>query len=457
MPKKFRFHRSFLSIFLIFIALFTLLYSQDEPSPELPGAERYRPVLVLTVAEAIGPASADYIRQGLAEAARINAALLVLKLDTPGGLDTAMRDIIQAILNSDIPVATYVSPSGARAASAGTYILMASHIAAMSPGTNLGAATPVNLFSGGDEEKAGTANVTDNAMRHKVINDATAYIRGLARMRGRNEEWAAEAVTKAASIPAEEALRRKVIDMIAPSVDILADALDGRTVTVNDKTETLRTANGLLVEFEKSWRLRLLSILTSPEVAYILLLIGIYGLFFEFANPGFIAPGVIGGISLILALYSFNMLPVNFAGVLFILLGIALLVAEAFVPSFGILGIGGTAAFALGSVMLIDSPLLGFGISLPVIITFTIINSLFILVVITMAVRSHRRPVVTGKEGLIGSTAEALESFTKRGMVRCQGELWRARTEAPVTKGDILKVTKVDGLTLIVTGNDSPK
>lgn len=418
------------------------------------------PALQLTINDAIGPATADYIERGLNHAARRGASLVILRMDTPGGLDSAMRNIIKVITNSSIPIVTYVAPTGARAASAGTYILYASHVAAMAPGTNLGAATPIELGGSSpppDEDKTDKqtdktkpALSNDNAKRQKVVNDAVAYIRGLAELHGRNAEWAEQAVREAASLPASEALQLHVIDIIATGVADLLKQIDGRVVTVQGRKVTLHTA-GLLVEnHEMDWRSRLLSVLTNPNIAYILLLIGIYGLILEFAHPGSVVPGTIGGICLLLGLYSLQLLPINYAGVGLILLGVGLMVAEAFQPSFGILGIGGTVAFVIGSVILLDTEAPGFGIDLSVIITFTLLSMLMFIVIVGLAIRARRRPVVSGHEQLLGAEAVALQDFTGKGQVKVHSEIWQAISPAPVHRGQRLKVTGMQGLILQV-------
>jgi len=431
--------------------------------------------VLLDMDGAIGVATAEYIISGIEEAEERGAELVIIRMDTPGGLVNSMRDIITAILGSDVPVVTYVSPEGARADSAGTYILLASHIAAMAPTTHLGAATPVSL--GGDDfgddkdtdddkdsesqsesesesesesDEQKDAPAPGSAMERKVMNDAIAYIRGLAEKHGRNADWAEKAVTEAATLTATEALEENVIDLIAVNQAELFQKINGREIEVNNRIVTLETEALVVERIEQSWRIKFLSIIASPEILLLLMMVGIYGLMFEGYNPGAIVPGVVGVICLLLAAYALQVLPVNYAGLALIIVGIALIVAEAFVPSFGALGLGGIAAFIFGAIMMFDSDIPGFGISITFVVSLAVVAGLFLLWLVSYLVKLRQRGAVTGRASILGGTGTAMDSFAGEGKVWLEGEAWAAVSKVAIEKDQEVIVTAMDGLTLEV-------
>jgi membrane-bound serine protease (ClpP class) len=385
-----------------------------------------------------------------------------LQIDTPGGLDTSMRDIIRAILASPIPVVSYVAPSGARAASAGTYIIYASHVAAMAPATNLGAATPVSIGGGdasparkqpgpsSDNPSATGESPSESPMERKVLNDSVAYIRGLAELRGRDGDWAEKAVRGAASLSASAAIKQNVIDIVARDLPDLLGQIDGREVHVGNNVVKLATRDLAITDVKPDWRVELLSVITNPTIAYGLLLIGIYGLLFEGYNPGAVFPGVVGAISLLIALFAFQILSVNYAGLALVAIGVGMIVAEFFFPAFGSLGLGGLIAFVVGSIILFDSDIPGLNIGLPVIGGVATVGGLVIVAMAWLANRSLRRPVVTGVQAMVGENAEVLEAFNGIGRVRYGGEIWNAHAPSPLQTGQIVRITQVEGLTLWV-------
>jgi len=417
-------------------------------------------VKVAEIQGAISPASAAYFLRALDETQRARADLLVLQLDTPGGLDSSMREMIQGILSSPVPVAIWVAPSGARAASAGTYLLYSAHLAVMAPGTDLGAATPVAIGLGGvkpgEEETEKGSNggkkgaSSGSAMERKQVHDASAYIRSLAQLRGRNAEWAERAVREAESLSAEEALKQNVIDFIAADLPMLLRTANGRKVTVATAEVKLALEAAAVETIPPNWKERLLAAIANPNIALVLMMLGVYGLLFEFYTPGFGVSGIIGSISLLLAAYALAMLPVNAVGVLLLLLGIGLMATEAFLPSFGAFGFGGIAAFVAGALMLIDGEVPGMQISLAFIVPLAVVSALVLGGAVAFALRARRHRVVSGVEGMLGATAVALESFKQEGWVRASGERWRARSSAPLRNGEIARIVAVEGLLLVI-------
>lgn len=402
----------------------------------------------LNIKGSIGPASSSHLKNGIDIAYAKNAQMILIELDTPGGLSTSMREMVKEITNSSIPIIIYVSPKGAHAASAGTYLLYASHIAAMAPGTNLGAATPVNLIA---PPKMPDSNYSaTSTLEKKAINDAVAYMKSLAQLNDRNVSWAVDAVQKATSISAQEALRYGVIELIADDREELLAKLDGMSVTVAGKDITLKTDKINIEYIEADWKTRFLSTITNPNIVYIFILMAIYGIFFELMNPGAIFPGVIGVISAVIALYSLNLIPFNYAGLLLIILGISFMVSEVFIAGFGILGIGGAAAFAFGSVLLFDAKTLGSTISIPIIIAFTIVSLAFFIWVMRLFLNSRSAKVVTGIEEMIGSAAEVVEANQNEYLVHCHGETWSAHSNSKLEVGQKVKVTELFGLILNV-------
>ncbi|NCF14437.1 MAG: nodulation protein NfeD [Gammaproteobacteria bacterium] len=406
-------------------------------------------VIELNIEGGIGVATADYVHSGIEHAVEVGADLVIVNMDTPGGLMKPMREIVQDVLNSPVPVAAYVTPAGARADSAGTYILLSAHIAAMAPTTHLGAATPVPLM-GTDRDKDADESESGPAMDLKMMNDAVSYIRGLAERHDRNADWAEKAVTEAATLTAAEALENNVIDFVAKDREEFLKLLDGHKIEVAGETRTLSTETAEVVVFEPDWRIRLLAVISNPEIVLVLGLIGLYGLMYEGWNPGAIVPGVVGIICLLLAAYALQVIPVNFAGLALILIGIALIVAEAYAPSFGALGIGGIAAFVFGAIIMFDSDIPGFGISYAFVIGIALVFAVLVVWLVGFLLKLRRRGAVSGTASIIGGIATAVEDFTGDGKVWLEGEAWQARSALPLTKNQQAVVRTMDGLILVV-------
>ena len=402
-------------------------------------------VVVVKLSGAINPAVAEYVSYEISQANAEKDSLIVLHMDTPGGLDTSMREIIKKIQSSEVPVASFVAPTGSRAASAGTFITMASHIAAMAPGTNIGAAHPINMLGGGnDNEQAKT-------MKKKVVNDAAAYIRSLAELRKRNAHWAELAVVNSVSISAEEAMKLNVIDLVAGDVKALVLAIDGREVQLASGSVRLKTKNLKIIYHEMNPRQKLLDIISSPNVTYILMMLGLVGLFFELSNPGLVLPGVIGSISLILALYAMQTLPINYAGLLLILFGVILFIAEINVMSYGLLSISGVVSIFLGSTMLIDSDDPALQISRIILYPTLALSVIVSLGIVLLATRTRSLKKLGGIEGMIGETGLVKEALNPQGRVLVHGELWEAEADNPINEGERVQVDLVEGLRIKVS------
>jgi membrane-bound serine protease (ClpP class) len=418
------------------------------------------PVIVVDVKGAIGVGTVHLIEEALSRARSERAGMVVLRLDTPGGLVSATRDVIAAILASTVPVVVFVAPNGARAASAGTYIAYAAHVAAMAPGTHLGAATPVQMGAppgpapapqprrDGDKPERDAAS----AMERKVVNDAVAYLRSLAQLRGRNAEWTEKAVRDGETLTADEAAREKVVDLVAANLGDLLDRLDGRTVRTVDGEHVLATRHAAVRETDPGWKSRLLSIVTDPNIAFILLMIGLYGIIFEFWHPGLAGPGIVGAICLVVGLMALSVLPVSLAGLALLALGIGMMAAEAFTPGIGVLGLGGVVAFILGGLFLFDpaGADIDFAVAWPVVVGAAVTNALLFVGLLGMVMRVRRRKVATGAEQMIGLEGRVLDWQDGRGHIRVHGEVWSARAAAPLAPGTPVRVDRRDGLTLHV-------
>lgn len=409
-------------------------------------------VIQLTVDGGIGPATADYLIRGIDKGQRSD--LILIQINTPGGLDKSMRNIVQSMLTSSVPVVAYVAPSGARAASAGTFLLYGATVAAMAPGTHLGAASPVSLGGGGMGGKENHKNQEEatqaSTMKKKVTSDAVAYIRALAQLRGRDPDFAEKAVLDAATMTSEEALKAGVINLVAQNRTDLLKQLDGMSVEQNHVRLKLSTQPAEIETIEPDWRMRFLLVITDPTIAYMLLLLGIYGIFFELMNPGFIAPGVIGGVAILVALYALQLLPINYAGLALILLGIVFIVAEAFAPSFGALGLGGTVAFILGSIFLMDTELEGYQIAWSAILAMAAVNAMILLLLMKMLMKSRRNPILHGTNVLVGATGRTIGRIDLRGQAVIHGEIWEIQAKRPIEANQSVTVLKAEGLLLEV-------
>jgi len=433
-----------------------LAVAQPDSIPPVPDESGERVVLRLVIDGAISPASANLIEDTIEDAEEAGAEALVVLLDTPGGLVESTRQIVRAVMASRVPVVVYVAPSGARAGSAGVFLTLAAHVAAMAPGTNIGAATPVSMGGGGLPGGPAPADSAlqeaggDDPLERKILNDTVAFIRTIAERRGRNADWAERAVTEGASVTETEALAENVVDLIAPSLPALLEEIDGREIELVDRTVRLRTAGAEVRTVEKSLRFKILDTIANPNIAFILMMIGIYGIFFELMNPGAILPGVVGGISLVLAFFALQALPVNYAGVLLILFSLILFIAEVKVVSYGLLTVGGVVAFVLGALMLFEGPGSFFRVSWSVIIPAALLTAGFFLFAMGMAWRTWKTRPTTGREGLVGERAVVRRRIDPEGQVLIRGEIWRARADETLESGDSVEVVAVDGLTLEV-------
>lgn len=434
-------------------------HAQPASEKTVPARAAPPPVIVADVKGAIGVGTGHLIEEVLSQARSERAGLVVLRLDTPGGLVSATRDVISAILASPVPIVVYVAPSGARAASAGTYIAYAAHVAAMAPGTHLGAATPVQMGAppGPAPQPRRDGDKPENApgagaMERKVLNDAVAYLRSLAQLRGRNADWAEKAVRDGATLTAEEAAHEKVVDLLAGNLGDLLDRLDGRTVRTADGEHVLSTRHARVLEVAPSWKSRLLAVFTDPNVAFILLMIGVYGIIFEFWHPGLGGPGIVGAICLLVGLMALSVLPINLAGLGLLVLGIGMMAAEAFTPGIGVLGLGGVVSFILGGLFLFDpaGADIDFAVAWPVVVGAAATNALLFVGLLGMILRVRGRKVVTGAEEMIGLEGRVVDWGNGRGRIRVHGEIWSAHAAAPLAPGAPVRIERRDGLTLHV-------